>query len=107
MKELYEIIRQINEQYGLEIDPDTVAEIYGEDVLEKMAESPYDVEQNIRHLISLHFGEDVSDICNRYGILLCEDPAVFFDRVWQLISSIGEDYVDKMGEDMSYWEALM
>lgn len=107
MEELYRMIDRINEEHGLEIDLDTVAEIYGSDVVERMAQAPYDVEENIRHLISLHFGEDVSDICNRYGILLCEDPAHFFDQVWKLISSIGEDYIEKMGEDMSYWEALM
>lgn len=105
--ELYNLIDQINQEHDLEIELDTVANIYGEDVVERMAETPDDVEANISYLISRNLGDTVSDICNRYGILLCEDPVDFSRQVAGLIDDLGEDYADKMGDDMSCWEALL
>ena len=100
-------ILQLNKEYGLDICLDTVAEIYGEDVIAHMSEMSDGVIANIHHLISLHFGEDVTDICNRFGIILCEEPVLFCRKVQKLIDSLGSDYVEKMGNDMSCWEALM
>ena len=62
---------------------------------------------NIEYLIFLGFDEDVTDICNRYGIFLCYDSEYFCDKVWKLVCSMGDNYVEKMGEDMSCWESLM
>lgn len=107
IKELYTQIAQINEENNLEISLDTIAKIYGRDVIETLAEMPWDVVTNIEYLIFLGFGEDVTDICNRYGILLCYDSESFCDKVWELVCSIGENYVEKMGEEMSCWDSLM
>ena len=104
---LYERITQLNEEKHLDISLDTIAQIYGDEVVSRLAEGLEDTVANIECLVSLGFEEDVSDICNRYGILLCEDPAVFCDNVKRLIDSVGPDYVEKLGEDMSYWEKLM
>jgi hypothetical protein len=107
LEELYEKIDDINQEHNLEISLDTIAEIYGNDVVDTMAQMYWDVVANIEHLISLGFGEDVSDICNRYGILLSYSTEFFCDQVSKLVCSIGENYVEKMGEDMSCWESIM
>ena len=107
IEELYAKIDKINEENNLEISLDKIAEIYGPDVVHTMAQSPWDVVTCIEYLIYLDFGEDVTDICNRYGILLCMGSEDFCDKVWGLVCSMGDNYVEKMGEDMSCWESLM
>ena len=107
IEDLYAKIAQINKKHNLEINLDKVAEIYGSDVVHTMAQSPWDIVTCIEYLIFLGFGEDVSDICNRYGILMCMGSEHFCDKVWDLVCSMGDNYVEKMGEDMSCWEALM
>jgi hypothetical protein len=107
VSELYQAVAELNLHHGLEICFDDQAEIYGEEILDRFAENLEDVVTNIEHLISLGFGEDVSDICNRFGIVLLEQPAYFAEKVARLIAPLGKDYVQIMGEDMSYWEALL
>ena len=107
LEELYKKIDNINKEHNLEISLDTIAKIYGNDAINALAEMPWDVVTNIEYLIFLGFGEDVTDICNRYGILLCYDSESFCDKVLELVCSIGEKYVEKMGEDMSCWDSLM
>lgn len=100
-------IAEINEENDLEISLDKIAEIYGHNVVAKMADNLWNTVMCIEYLIFLDFGEDVSDICNRYGILLCYDSESFCDKVWELVRSMGDNYVEKMGEDMSCWGSLM
>ena len=107
LEELYRKIDKINEENNLEISLDTIANVYGHNVIETLAEMPWDVVTNIEYLIYLGFGEDVTDICNRYGVLLCDDSGSFCDKVWELVCSMGDNYVEKMGEDMSCWDSLM
>ena len=107
LEELSKKIDDINTEHDLKISLDTIAQIYGRDVIDTLAEMYWDVITNIEYLIFLGFGEDVTDICNRYGILLCYDSESFCDKVWELVCSIGENYVEKMGEDMSCWDSLM
>ena len=107
MKEFDRCIAKINEENNLGISLDTIAQIYGEYVVERMAEMSDEVIANIEYLIFLGFEEDVTDICNRFGIVLCQDTDCFCERVWELVCAVGSNYVEKMGEDMSCWEALM
>lgn len=105
--ELFHRIAIINREHSLDIRLDTIEELYGSYMIDQMAENIDDVLYNIEYLISLGFGEDVADICNGFGILLCYDPADFSERVGELVRSLGDDYVEKMGEDMSYWESIL
>lgn len=100
-------VARINNEYGLEISLDHISHIYGEPVLDHLAEMLDDVIANIEFLLSLGFGDDVSDICNRFGIILCEDTFLFSKKVSALVDSIGSDFIAKMGEDMSLWETIM
>lgn len=100
-------INIINHDYRLDISLEHITEIYGESLLDHLSDMVEDVVANIKFLLFLGFGDDVSDICNRFGIILCEDASSFADRVSALVATIGADYSTKMGKDMSLWEALI
>lgn len=106
-RDLEAAIAQWNEEYDLEMDLETVAEIYGEDITERMEESSPEVIGNVEYLLQLGFGDGVSDIFNRYGIILMEDNHIFRENVQALIRDLGPDYAQKLGEDMSAWETLL
>ena len=107
MTEFESRIEQINEQYGLEIDLGYVEEIYGEDMLQSMADMAEEVLENIDYLVELGFDEGVSDICNRFAPILLEDNGYFREKVDRLIADLGHDAVEKLLEDMSPWEELL
>lgn len=107
MEQLEEVVAEFNREHRLEVELDTIREIYGEDIVETMAHQQEDVLRNMEYLVKRNFGESVSDICNRFGILLLEDPKIFEERVNGLIADMGEDYVNLLAEDMSPWGDLM
>lgn len=104
---LEQTIGELNTQHGLEIELDAIAEIYGEDIVDRMAEYAEEVIANIEYLLSLGFAETVSDICNRYGISLLEDNHIFRSNVDALITGLGKSYTEQLAEDVSYWEQLL
>lgn len=105
--DLEQEISQFNAAHGLDICLDAVGEIYGADVLDRMAEDVETVIDNLEFLLSLGFGEETADICNRFGVILLEDCAVFRENVNAMLADIDSDYVEKLGEDMSPWETLL
>lgn len=107
MTEIQTRIEQINEQYGLEIDLSYVVELYGEDMLQSMADMADEVEENIDYLVELGFDEGVSDICNRFAPILLEDNGYFREKVDRLLADLGHDAIEKLAEDMTPWEELM
>jgi hypothetical protein len=107
MTEFASRIEQINEQYGLEIDLGYVEEIYGEDMLQSMADMAEEVSENIDYLVELGFDEGVSDICNRFAPILLEDNGYFREKVDRLIADLGHDAIEKLCQDMTPWEELM
>lgn len=100
-------IRSINEEFDLEIDLSATEEIYGDNMTALMDQMLPDVLSNIRCLIDLGLQDMVSDVCNRYGPILLEDPDSFRQKVRELLASLGDDPLETMGEDLSVWEALM
>lgn len=105
--DLEQEISQFNAAHSLDICLDAVGEIYGADVLDRMAEDVETVIDNLEFLLSLGFGEETADICNRFGVILLEDCAVFRENVNAMLADIDGDYVEKLGEDMSPWETLL
>ena len=106
MKQNHEI-QSINEQYDLAIDLSCTEELYGDHMITLMEQMLPDVLANIHCLIDLGLSDTVSDVCNRYGPVLLEDPDLFREKVTALLASLGDDAVEAMGQDMSVWEALM
>lgn len=106
-RDLQNAIAHWNADCGQELDLSVVAEIYGEDIVERMYEYSEDVISNVEFLLELEFEESVTDIVHRFGLILLEDPCIFRENVQNLIQDLGEDYVERLGEDMSPWESLL
>ena len=70
--ELSALVQKLNDYYALEIDLDYIAELYGESVVGNIANEPEELEQKVMWLLEKGFEETTSDICNRFGILLCQ-----------------------------------
>ena len=100
-------VSQINIVHKQEIDLDSISQIYGPDVVEAIAENPMDFEEKIMWLLNHNFADTVSDICNRFGILLLEPTETFIEKFEQLIARLGEEYADLIGEDLSLLEELL
>jgi hypothetical protein len=105
--DLYEEIDQINRDLDLQIDVQTITEIYGPGLMDSMYDMCEDVVKNIFYLFECRLGSTVTDICNRFAPILLEDPQVFEDKVDAILERFGEDYKEAIAEDLSVWEELM
>jgi len=104
---LAEEIEKLNARYGLQISLEAIREAYGTDAVMQLAGRETDTLANIRCLIDMGFGSDVTHICNGYGYILYEDDGYFRWKVRDLISTFGVDYVEILRENMSLWETLL
>ena len=104
---LYRFAEELNRRYGLEIELSTVEAIYGNHVLSLLAEDTDSFEQKIEGLLERGFGDTVSDIVNRFGILLAEDTELFFSRLDPLLAHLGASYAEQISEDLSLLETLL
>lgn len=104
---LAEEIEKLNTHYALQISLEAIRAAYGADAVMRLAAHEADTLANIRCLIDMGFGADVTHICNGYGYILYEDDGYFRWKVRELISTLGEDYVEILREDMSLWETLL
>ena len=105
--DLYEEIEQINHDMDLQIDVQTITEIYGPGLMDSMYDMCEDVVKNIFYLCDCRLGSTVTDICNRFAPILLEDPQIFEDKVDAILERFGEDYKEAIAEDLSVWEELM
>lgn len=105
--QLYDAVDQINREYALEIDLDCTAEIYGEHILEAIGDDTEGFREKITWLLAQGFADTVSDICNRFGILLTYDNETFFAQFEKLMKQLGDDFAWQISMDMSLLEALL
>ena len=105
--ELAALVQKLNDYYALEIDLEYIAEIYGESIVASIAEQPEELEKKVMWLLEKGFEETTSDICNRYGILLCQWQEDFVAGFEKLIGKLGADYAEQIAEDLSLLEELM
>jgi hypothetical protein len=106
-KRLQEKIAELNLRYGLSISLEAIRKVYGDELVARLAENEVDTLANIRCLIDLGFGPEISTVCNRYGILLWRDNGQFRWELRDLISGLGTEYVEILKNDMSLWETLL
>lgn len=99
--------QHLNSTYALQIEPETIRQIYGAGLVEQMAERAEEVEENIRFLLAKGLADTVSDICNRFAPSLLEDSVCFAEKAEALFQSLGPDYGEKLAEDMTLWEAML
>ena len=105
--ELTALVQKLNKCHGLELDPEYVEELYGESVVQTIAQDPEGFEEKVLWLLEKGFAETTADICNRFGILLCQCSEDFIAAFDALIQRLGTDYADQIAEDLSILEELM
>ena len=90
----------------MNIDFNKINEIYGEDALIACNDNIDELVKNINYLIKLGFN-DYEDIIERYPYAFVEDHEIVKERLDNLISRLGPDYLDILSDDVSYFEELM
>ena len=90
----------------MNINLNKIEEIYGIELLELVKENIDDINQNINYLIYLNF-TDIEDIFERYTpIFICDHP-VFKQNINNLITKLGENYVDIIENDLEILDELI
>lgn len=83
-----------------------IREIYGQDALVACNDNLDELVKNINYLIKLGFS-DYEDIIERFPYAFLEEHDIVKEKIDTLISKLGMDYLNILGEDMSYWEELL
>lgn len=90
----------------MNIDFGKIREIYGEDALVACNDNLDELVKNINYLIKLGF-DDYGDIIERFPLAFVEDHEIVKERIDKLVTRLGDNYLDKLGEDMGLWEELL
>ena len=90
----------------MNIDFGKVREIYGEDALVMCNDNLDELVKNINYLIKLGF-DDYADIIERFPLAFVEEHECVKKRIDKLILSLGDNYLEKLGEDMGLWEEIL
>lgn len=90
----------------MNIDFGKIREIYGEDALVACNNNLDDLVKNINYLIQLGF-DDYNDIIERFPLAFVDDHEIVKEKIDNLISRLGDNYLEQLGEDMSLWEELL
>ncbi len=90
----------------MNIDFGKIREIYGEDALISCNDNLDDLVKNINYLIKLRF-DDYADIIERFPLAFVDDHEVVKEKIDALVGRLGNDYVEKLSEDMGLWEELL
>ena len=87
---------------------DKIKEIYGEETIEDLTDEERfsEFEKNVLYLKEKRI-EDIDDVVESYFLMFLYDHDDFKKKVDSLIERLGENYIELLGEDMSYWEELM
>ena len=83
-----------------------IREIYGQYALVACNDNLDELVKNINYLIKLGFS-DYEDIIERFPYAFLEEHDIVKEKIDTLISKLGMDYLNILGEDMSYWEELL
>ena len=90
------------------IQIEKIKEIYGERTLDELLEEGMyeNFEKNILYLSERQI-EGIYDVVESYFLIFLNDPSDFKKNVDNLIERLGENYIELLSNDMSYWEELM
>lgn len=90
------------------IEIEKIEEIYGSSVIELLKDEDMyqDFLQNILYLVKIGI-EDVNEVVESYFLIFLCDHNEFVEKVNSLVMELGNNYIEKLGEDMSYWEELL
>lgn len=90
----------------MNIDFGKIREIYGEEALISCNDNLDDLVKNINYLIKLGF-DDYADIIERFPLAFVDDHEIVKEKIDALVGRLGNDYLEKLSEDMGLWEELL
>lgn len=92
----------------MNIDYEKIKEIYGEKVLEslKNEEELNNFIKNIKYLSSKNI-ECIDEIINSYYLIFLYDYSDFKEKIDNLITKLGDNYNDIIGNNMGVLEELL
>lgn len=85
---------------------DRIEKLYGKDTLELIEENIEDVYVNCECLKSFNLFY-VDEIFEKYAPGFICEPIDFYNKVKKIITSLGDNYIDILKEDLSYFEVLL
>lgn len=90
------------------IELEKIEEIYGSSVIELLKDEDMyqDFLQNILYLVKIGI-EDVNEVVESYFLIFLCDHNEFVEKINSLVMELGNNYIEKLGEDMSFWEELL
>lgn len=90
------------------IQIEKIKEIYGEKALDDLLEEGMyeNFEENVLYLGERKI-EGIYDVVESYFLIFLNDHEDFKKQVNALIERLGENYIELLSNDMSYWEELM
>lgn len=89
----------------MKINYDKIKELYGIDYLYLIKDNIEDIKLNIDYLCKLGFN-DVEDIFERYTCIFIKDNNEFELMFNKLITKLGNDYVEKIENELDILEEL-
>ena len=87
------------------VDLNSIKEIFGEEYIEMINENIDVIDKNVKIMYELNF-DDVEGIFERCPEVFMYNPSEFETKIKDLIEKLGENYVDRIEEDISYIENL-
>lgn len=90
------------------IQLDKIKEIYGENTLDNLLEEgAYETfEENVLYLAEKKI-KCIYEVVESYFLIFLYDHEYFKEKLDALIKRLGENYIEILSDDMSYWEELM
>ena len=90
----------------MKIDIEKIRLVYGNDTLKLVKENFEDIKKNIKYLEQLGFN-DVVDIFERYVVIFICDCSYFKENINKLIKKLGENYVERIENNLNLLEDLI
>ncbi len=90
----------------MNIDFSKINEIYGNDILYSCSDNFDELVENITTLSKYGF-DNIYEVVERYPLLFLDDPEDFSSKISKFLMLLGEDYKEKLDNDMTLWEDLL
>ena len=91
---------------NIKVDLEKMKEIHGEEVIEVIYDNIEIIEKNIKIMKKLKF-DDVEGIFERCPIIFTKFTKNFAEQIENLISELGENYVEIIQNDIGIIEELL
>lgn len=90
----------------MNIDYSKIEEVYGVDIVDDLKNNYEVVKDNYNYMLSLGFN-DIEDYIKRLPMLFLSEHYNFKNKLDTLIKKLGNDYIEKIENDISLLEDLL